>query len=201
MLDVIKLLKVMVKKHNSKSRESDKMKRTFADRSSWTRVIEKRFRLTYIEEKDFKGHISIIYIDKVREPLVIEGENICLANNGYIWMQHFPKDCNYALTTMFNEKHEVIQWYFDICNGNKISSLGIPYYDDLYLDVVLLPKGEMLLLDEDELEQALNDKDITKEQYELAYFEAKNIINKIKNVKEEIPLKSQWYLKYMESLG
>lgn len=179
------------------------MKRTFADRPSWTRVIEKRFRLTYIEEKEFEGYLSIIYIDKVREPLVIKtaGKNIYLANDGFIWMQHFPKDCNYALTTMFNEKHEVVQWYFDICNGNKINSLGIPYYDDLYLDVVLLPNGEILLLDEDELEQALKDNEITKEQYELAYFETQNIINNIKNNKEVLPLNGERYLKHMESLG
>jgi predicted RNA-binding protein associated with RNAse of E/G family len=179
------------------------MKRTFADRPSWTRIIEKRFRLTYIEEKDFKGYVSIIYIDKVSEPLIIEaaGENLCLVNDGFIWIQHFPKDCNYALTTMFNEKYEVVQWYFDICNGNKINSLGIPYYDDLYLDVVLLPTGQILLLDEDELEQALNDNDITKEQYELSYLEAQNIIHNIQNSKEVLPLNSEWYLKHMKTLG
>ncbi|MBZ9689703.1 DUF402 domain-containing protein [Clostridium estertheticum] len=179
------------------------MKRTFADRPNWTRIIEKRFKLTYLEEKEFKGHVSIIYIDKVREPLVLEaaGKNVFLANNGFIWMQHFPKDCNYALTTMFNEKHEVIQWYFDICNGNKINSLGIPYYDDLYLDVVLLPTGEILLLDEDELEQALKDDSIDKALYDLAYFEAKTLIYNIQENKDLLPLNSKWYLQHMVSLG
>lgn len=178
------------------------MKRTFADRPNWTRLIEKRFNLKYIEEKEFKGYVSIIYIDKVREPLVLEvaGENLCLVNDGFIWIQHFPKDSNYALTTMFNEKHEVIQWYFDICNGNKINSLGIPYYDDLYLDVVLLPTGEILLLDEDELEQALKDTDITEAQYELAYFEAQKLIDNIQKNKEVLPRYSKWYLQHMVSL-
>lgn len=178
------------------------MKRTFADRPSWKRVIDKRFKLTYIDKSNFKGYLSIIYINRVTEPLIIKnaGKNICLANDGFIWMQHFPKSCNYALTTMLNEKHEVVQWYFDICDGNKINSLGIPYYDDLYLDVVLLPNEELLLLDEDELEQALKDNDITKEQYEMAYMEAHNIINNIKGNKEVLPLNAEQYLKYMESL-
>lgn len=109
-------------------------------------------------------------------------------------------ECNYTLTTMLNEKHEVVQWYFDICSGNKINDLGIPYYDDLYLDVVLLPTGEILLLDEDELEKALEENDITKEQYELAYFEAKKLIHNIQENKELIPLNSKWYLQYMESV-
>jgi len=179
------------------------MKRTFADRPNWTRIIEKKFKLTYIDEKEFKGHLSIIYILKVREPLVLEvaGEKLCLVDDGFIWIQHFPKDCNYALTTMFNEKHEVVQWYFDVCNGNKINSLGIPYYDDLYLDVVLMPTGEILLLDEDELEQALKDNDITKEQYELAYFESQKLIHNIQENKGILPLNSKFYLQYMLSLG
>lgn len=179
------------------------MKRTFADRPNWTRIIERRFKLTYVEEKEFKGYVSIIYIDKVKEPLVIEvaGRYVCLANDGFIWIQHFPKDCNYALTTMINEKHEVIQWYFDICNGNKINFSGIPYYDDLYLDVVLLPTGEILLLDEDELEEALKENDITKEQYELAYFEAEKLIYNIQKNKEVLLINSEWYLEHMLSLG
>jgi len=179
------------------------LKRTFAHRPNWTRLIEKRFKLKYIEEKEFKGYVSIVFIDKVREPLVIEvaGENLCLANDGFIWMQHFPNGCNYALTTMFNEKHEVVQWYFDICNGNKVNSEGIPYYDDLYLDVVLLPKGEILLLDEDELEQALKDKDITKAQYEAAYAEAKKLIHTIQSDKDSLPLNSKGYLQQMLSLS
>ena len=131
----------------------------------------------------------------------VSGKNLCLANNGYIWIQHFPKDCNYALTTMFNEKHEIIQWYLDICNGNKINSLGIPYYDDLYLDVVLLPTGEILLLDEDELEQALRDNDITKAQYDLAYLEAKKLIQKIQENRDLLPLDGNKYLQHMLSLG
>lgn len=178
------------------------MKRTYADRPNWRRIIEKKFKLTYIEEKEFKGNVSIIYIDKVREPLVLEvaGENLCLAGDGFIWMQHFPKDCNYALTTMFNAKQEVVQWYFDICNGNKINPSGIPYYDDLYLDVVLLPTGKILLLDEDELEQALKENDITADQYELAYFEARKLMQNIQKNKEMLPLNSKWYLKKMLSL-
>ncbi|MFL0252391.1 DUF402 domain-containing protein [Clostridium neuense] len=99
-------------------------------------------------------------------------------------MQHFPSDCKYALTTMFNGKQEVVQWYFDICDGNKLSSSGIPYYDDLYLDVVFLPTDELILLDGDELQQALKDKDITKDQYELAYGEAQMIMKNMQENKD-----------------
>lgn len=38
----------------------------------------------------------------------------------------------------------------------------MPYFDDLYLDVVLLPSGDMYLLDEDELEEAYANGNISK---------------------------------------
>ncbi|MCM1988229.1 DUF402 domain-containing protein [Oceanirhabdus seepicola] len=178
------------------------MKRKYADRPNWTRVLEKRFNITHIENKELNGYLSITHIDKVREPLIIDvgGKRLCLANDGFIWTQYFPKDKNYALTTMFNEKHEIVQLYFDICTGNKINPSGIPYYDDLYLDVVLLPTGEILLLDEDELKEALEDNDITKEQYDLAYFEANNLIEQISENKIELLNMCKRYLEFMISL-
>ena len=68
------------------------VKRTYADRPNWSRVIEKRFRTTYIEDEEFEGYMSIIYIDKVRDPLFVGvgDETLCLADDGFIWMQYFP---------------------------------------------------------------------------------------------------------------
>ena len=178
------------------------MKRKYADRPNWTRVVEKRFNLTYIENKELNGYLSITHIDKVREHLIVgvAEKEVCLAADGFIWTQYFPKDRNFAVTSMFNEKHEVIQMYVDICCGNKINCTGMPYYDDLYLDVVLLPTGEILLLDEDELIEALEDNDITKEQYDLAYFEANNLIEYISQNKSELLNMSKRYLEFMISL-
>jgi predicted RNA-binding protein associated with RNAse of E/G family len=178
------------------------MKRKFADRPDWERVIDKRFNLTYIEDKEYRGYLSITYIDKVREPLIvdIEGNKLCLVNDGFIWTQYFPKGCNYALTTMFNEKREIVELYFDICNGNEIDSSGIPYYDDLYLDVVLMPSGEILLFDEDELKQALEDKKISKEQYDLAYLVSEKLVEDISENMTKILNRSREFLEYMFSL-
>lgn len=178
------------------------MKRTFADRPNWRRLLEKRFYLTDIDKQGFKGKLSIIHIDKVREPLVIEvaGKDLCLANEGFIWMQYFPESSCYAVTSMFNEKQELIQIYVDICLGNKIDSYGMPYYDDLYLDVVLTYSGEIILLDEDELEDALKQGEITKEQFKLAYGEAEKIIQYIKNNKQEVMKNSIQELEYMLNL-
>ncbi|MFL0252390.1 hypothetical protein ACJDT4_18430 [Clostridium neuense] len=59
------------------------MKRTFANRPNWTRLINKRFKLKYIEQKEFKGYVSIIYADNVREPLGVKAGNkkLCVLDN------------------------------------------------------------------------------------------------------------------------
>lgn len=178
------------------------MNRTYADRPNWSRVIEKRFNFDYIDDGDFKGFLSIICIDKAREPLVLDAsENrLCLLDDGYIWTQHFPNDSNYALITMFNKEQEVVEWYFDICNGNKVNDNGIPYYDDLYLDVVVLPSREIILLDEDELDDAFKNNEISKEEYDLAHYEAEKLIDSIKNGKDNLLKNTKHYLNHMLSL-
>lgn len=179
------------------------MKRTYADRPNWSRIIERRFNLDYINNDDFVGFLSIIYIDKVREPLIVDvaGEKICIADDGYIWTQHFPEGSKYALTTMFNRRLEVIQWYFDICKENQVNDVGIPYYDDLYLDVVVLPSGQILLLDEEELDDALDKNEINKYEYELAYHEAEKLIDSVKNGENNLIRNTEIYLNHMFSRG
>jgi hypothetical protein len=43
------------------------MERKFVDRPNWKRVLERRFKLSYVENDDFAGYVSVIYLDKVRE--------------------------------------------------------------------------------------------------------------------------------------
>lgn len=134
------------------------MERKFADRPNWKRMLERRFKLSYVEGNDFSGYVSAIFMDKVREPLIVEvaGQQLPIVDNGYIWLQHLPDNENYSLTTMYNSQGNVVQWYFDISKQNGVNAEGIPYFDDLYLDVVILPSSEIIILDENELLEALN---------------------------------------------
>lgn len=60
-----------------------------------------------------------------------------------------------------------------------VTEQGVPWFDDLYLDVVVLRNGEVFLLDEDELDDALTRGDITREDYQLAISTAKNVMKAI----------------------
>ena len=157
------------------------IKRKFADSPNWTRIINKGFKMTNIDNQDFKGHVSAILLAKVKQPLIknMFGKDYCLADDGYIWLQQLPVEENFCITTMFNNKQEIVQWYIDIIKAQGITEKGIPYFDDLFLDVVVVPEGQVLLLDEDELEEALNNNEITKQEYNMAYEEANKIINEV----------------------
>lgn len=74
---------------------------------------------------------------------------------------------------------------------------GIPYEDDLYLDVIVTPKGEIILLDEDELKEALDRRELTKEEYENAYKEAEKLMHILKDKKEELKEFTDKYFEIM----
>ena len=74
---------------------------------------------------------------------------------------------------------------------------GLPYEDDLYLDVVETPKGEIILLDEDELKEALDRRELTKEEYENAYKEAEKLMNILEKKKEKLKEFTDKYFKIM----
>src|SRR5579875_558650 len=142
------------------------MKRKRADRIDWARITSKRFAMTYIDDGAFKGYVSLFCIDKVKAPLL--RYQTCLADNGYKWLQHFPDRAQYALTTIFNERDEIVRWYIDICYRHYLDTNSVLYYEDLYLDIDIDPDGSATLLDVDELDEALHRQQISSLEYEIA---------------------------------
>jgi len=75
----------------------------------------------------------------------------------------------------------VVQWYIDICASHGVDADGIPWFEDLYLDIVVLPSREAMLLDADELDAALVEGKITETQYHLAWEEVRSLLLGIAN--------------------
>ncbi|MGE7882428.1 DUF402 domain-containing protein [Bacillus sp. NPDC094077] len=155
------------------------MKRKYGDGSSWKRLIEKDYIVKQVED----GMLGILDIKKVREPSYkkYDGEEVCIADDQYTWVQYFIDGKNFAITAMLDDRKNLVQYYIDVTKEYNIDERGLPYFDDLYLDVVLLPNGEIYVLDEDELEDAYSMGDVTKEEYELAWHRTKWIVATIKN--------------------
>ncbi|WP_343042237.1 DUF402 domain-containing protein [Ornithinibacillus caprae] len=158
------------------------MKRKYGDRANWKRIIDRDYSQEYIQSEKFNGYITLLKMNKVKDKLHVSyGEkDVCIVDHGYSWLQQFPNGKHHSITVTFNEKEEIVQWYIDICLENGIEN-DIPWMDDLFLDIVVLPTGEIILLDEDELEEALSKGDIDHDLYQLAWQEVEEVLTSIKS--------------------
>lgn len=153
------------------------LKRKYGDRSNWSRILERRYAQDLLDDEDFKGYVTLIDMVKVKEPLYIPyGEkDVCVVDDGYMWLQQFPLQEHHSITTTFDENGEVVQWYIDICLEIGIEN-DIPWMDDLFLDIVVLPSGEVFVMDEEELDEALDKGIINQELYDLAWDETNRLL-------------------------
>lgn len=160
------------------------LKRKYGNRSDWNRILKRKYAQTYLNTKYFKGYVTLLNTIKVNEPLYVnyEDKKICIVDDGYMWLQQFPFDKKHAVTTMFDANGSVVQWYIDICRNNGLAG-DIPYMDDLFLDIVLLPSGELFLKDVDELGEALLNGIIDRALYDVARNEARNLVKLIRKEK------------------
>ena len=154
------------------------------------------FKIKSFNNSDFKGDIALINFNKMYKPYMIEGTNLCMANDNYKWLEFYDYNKKYRLTAMYNEKNEIFEWYFDI--AREIGKENeIPYEDDLYLDVVVTPTGKIILLDEDELKDAYERLEVNQVDYDMAYTEAKNLMNCLDKNIDKLKMFTDKYLKEM----
>ena len=158
------------------------------DRPKWKRVTQREYTYANISNDDFEGAIGLLKLCEVRAPLFVDyyGEKIKIVEKNYKWLQFAFQDKYYWLSVMFDEKDNIIQYYFDITYGNFIKNNGESWFFDLYLDVVMQPDGRVLLLDEDELNDALESNAINKCQYDLARNTALKLIEDVTGRESEL---------------
>jgi predicted RNA-binding protein associated with RNAse of E/G family len=128
-----------------------------------------------VEDEHMKGYASFIKIDEVTRPYIV-GDDTCIADNGYSTLTFLPDGENYCIEAIYDNYNKIVEWYIDITRINAVDEDGHPYFDDLYLDVVLLPDGQILTFDEDEIKSAFDSGKITNEDFEMAY----DVLEKLK---------------------
>ncbi|MDO5003631.1 MAG: DUF402 domain-containing protein [bacterium] len=112
-------------------------------------------------------YISVKKIIDIKKPFILSN-GLCVIDNNYYIMEVIPKNENYAMRVFFNNKKEILEYYFDVSLENGMDKeTGIPYYDDLFIDVTKT-KDKVEVLDEDELEEALDNNEISITDFELA---------------------------------
>lgn len=144
-----------------------------------------------IKTEEFTGDIVYYEFIKVNEKITYPSG--CVLDDRYKWLEFYNYNSKVKLTAIYNNNDEIVEWYFDIAREIGKEN-GIPYEDDLYLDVVFEANGNILLLDEDELKAALNRLEISKEDYDMAYKEANNLIDNLKGNKGKIEKFTNMYL-------
>lgn len=177
------------------------MKKRFAN--SRLSDVEKEFFVKRIDEEYFKGNICLLKLNRVENPWYVKdfGKIDCIVDNNYKWLEIYPDNEKYAITAMYNDKNELIEWYFDMAK-NIGKENGIPYIDDLYLDLVIKQDGTVVILDENELEAALKTGDITEEDFELAYNTMRRIKSKyVNNLDELYDFTNKLYKMFYEVLN
>ncbi|MDE6655560.1 MAG: DUF402 domain-containing protein [Anaeroplasmataceae bacterium] len=147
-------------------------------RDEWKRFIKKSIKTMQVEEPEFCGTVCLLKIEEITEPLVVSypSYTVTIADKNYRWLQFAPKNENWWLTVLYDDKEELIESYFDITKENDFEDEDNPTFIDLYLDVVFSKDREPVILDKNELKDALDNDFITFEEYELAFFVAKKII-------------------------
>ena len=159
------------------------MKRRFANE------VEGDYTQERIESDYFTGYVCYIKLKNVEKPLVVSNgvETICIKDNNYEWIELYPDNGKYALTIIFDDNSNLIEWYFDISKNVWVDN-SIPYEDDLYLDMIITPDGKQIVIDEDELLNAEKSGDITSEDVNDAYktldYLKEKFLNNFESLKE-----------------
>lgn len=145
------------------------MKRKHLNRQEWYTDSDRKFVCLYHRDQHFRGGIGFITFTGLEKPDIVETPEgpLCIADQGYQWLELVPEDGHFALTAMFH--HDTLfQQYIDITLRNEVDEKGDAEFIDLFLDIVVLRDGTPQIVDNEELDAALSDGAITQDQYDLA---------------------------------
>lgn len=145
---------------------------------TYLRDVEKYTQTLFMDDDDF--FVSVKHLIKT-EPFISK-DGVYLMADGYYLVEVVPRFEHYAMRAFMDSKKKVVEYYFDISLGNGVDEeTKIPYYDDLFTDIIVDNKGKIRIVDENELAGALECKLITQEQYALAKRVTETLYNEISN--------------------
>ena len=161
-----------------------------------------------IDDEIFHGLVCLIKLTDGEENYweTPNAGRIQVTGRGMSWMQLVPDNKSRVITVMYfpdgqhdterinypepaNIKYQPSIWYVDVIDGMEYDEYGIAMFIDKYLDVIFTPEGDVKIDDRDELDEAFNTGELTKEQYESAISECEEIL---KDYCEDIRQTEAW---------
>ena len=148
-------------------------------RDDWSRVTDKTVDVIDYKNEYFEGKICLLKMNNVTSPLMVDSPvgKVTIADNGYKNLIIAPKNKNWWLTIMFDDKGNLIESYFDISLLNNFHNENNPFFIDMKLDVCIPKDHEPSIMDEDDLKEVFDAGMITKDNYDMAYKVANKIID------------------------
>lgn len=124
-----------------------------------------------IARSEFKGMLA---------PLKVNGVEVI--KNGYAMIYFAFVGKNYDILKVYDGEGNFRGLYVDVLAYTRREGETLEMLD-LFLDIFIFPNGDAFLLDEDELEMALNYGVIDRETFDSAYQVAREILKKLKRGK------------------
>lgn len=102
-----------------------------------------------------------------------------ICGKGMKWLQLIPDGKKHVITAKYLPDNSISVWYVDVIEDIKYDTDGVAVFIDKYLDVSFTPKGDVGIADRDELDEAYNSGELTKEQYDAALKECDLIMDEL----------------------
>ena len=85
------------------------------------------------------------------------------------------------MRVFYNKKKQPLLYYFDITKENGLDKdTGVPYYIDIYTDIMIYTSdNKIVVVDEDELKEAFDNKEITKTEFNKTNKVTKQLFNEL----------------------
>ncbi|MBO4429687.1 MAG: DUF402 domain-containing protein [Clostridia bacterium] len=165
------------------------------DRTPQKRVVDRDF--AFCECGEIGGYASLTHFIKLTAPgycTYCDGVRVTIVDDGCYWLQFAPKGENYWITALLWPDGTFDHAYFDMTEYNVVDGAK-SYFRDMYLDVTIKKRGEVFVLDEDELSAALSRGDITRENYDTAHKTCDRIVKRYggENVRDLIAFCQKYF--------
>lgn len=138
-------------------------------RSDWHRVLSKDYVARDFDMGSIQGQMSLSILRELTGPLTVHYPfgDVLIADKDFRWLQIALEGQYFWITAMYDSNERLINLYFDITGGNCFDNPDNPNFEDMYLDIVATD-NVLMILDQDELDEALENGDISREEYDHA---------------------------------
>lgn len=150
----------------------------------------------HMDNEVFKGWVSLNYLTdgETRYWEYEKSGKIPVSAKGMTWLTLIPDDRKRCIGAYITPDRRVSVWYVDVIEETGMDEDGVVYYIDKYLDVILTPQGDVVVMDRDELDAAYESGELSNFQYEEALKEGELIL---KELAEDIGKTEEFCLKVL----